>query len=85
MKFSLRLFLLFFSDTFFGQTKILTVKCDSIYDKKGYSVSLEFDPKQTDTDDDKTNAVFLFSKLNNGKKQLFIRKSYSVKIETLNL
>ncbi|KQS93579.1 hypothetical protein [Chryseobacterium sp. Leaf394] len=68
MKFSLLLFLLFFSDTFFGQTKILTVKCDSVYDKKGYSVSLEFNPKQTVTDDDKTNAVFSFSKLNNGKK-----------------
>ncbi|KFC24774.1 XAC2610-related protein [Chryseobacterium sp. FH1] len=51
----------------FAQNKeVKKINCDSIYDQKGYSVSLEFDPK----DQIILNVLFTFSKKINGKEKI---------------
>ncbi|WDF47262.1 hypothetical protein PQ459_01980 [Chryseobacterium sp. KACC 21268] len=51
----------------FAQNKeVKKINCDSIYSQKGYSVSLEFDPK----DQIFLNVLFTFSKKINGKEKI---------------
>lgn len=46
--------------------EVKKINCDSIYTEKGYSVSLEFDPK----DEIILNVLFTFSKKINGKEKI---------------
>lgn len=63
--------ILFFPILVFAQNKeVKKINCDSIFNKKGYSVSLEFDPKDESWDETKTNVVFTFSKKINGKEKI---------------
>ncbi|MPS74302.1 MAG: hypothetical protein E2590_14300 [Chryseobacterium sp.] len=58
---------LFFQTLLFAQQKeIVRINCDSIFNKKGYFVSLEFDPK----DQVILNVLFIFSKKINGKEKI---------------
>lgn len=51
----------------FAQNKeVKKINCDSIYNQKGYSVALQFDPK----DQIFPNVLFTFSKKINGKKKI---------------
>lgn len=51
----------------FAQNKeVIKINCDSVFNKKGYSVSLEFDPK----DEIILNTLFTFSKKINGKEKI---------------
>lgn len=55
----------------FAQNKeVKKINCDSIYNQKGYSVSLEFDPKDENWDETQNNVVFTFSKKINGKEKI---------------
>lgn len=55
----------------FAQNKeVKKINCDSIYSQKGYSVSLEFDPKDENWDETQNNAVFTFSKRIKGKEKI---------------
>jgi len=61
------LILLIFQTLLFAQNKeVVKINCDSIFNKKGYSVSLEFDPK----DQIILNVLFTFSKKINGKEKI---------------
>lgn len=56
-----------FQTLLFAQNKeLIKINCDSIFGKKGYLVSLEFDPK----DESQFNVLFTFSKKINGKKKI---------------
>lgn len=68
MKRTIFILILFISQTLlFAQNKeIIRINCDSIFNKKGYSVSLEFDPK----DQIILNVLFTFSKKINGKEKI---------------
>ncbi|OJX30221.1 MAG: hypothetical protein BGO86_15155 [Chryseobacterium sp. 36-9] len=56
-----------FQTLLFAQNKeLIKINCDSIFSKKGYLVSLEFDPK----DESQFNVLFTFSKKINGKKKI---------------
>lgn len=58
---------LIFQILLFAQNKeLIKINCDSIFDKKGYFVSLEFDPK----DEIILNTLFTFSKKINGKDKI---------------
>ena len=50
------------------------INCDSIYNQKGYSVSLEFDPKDENWDETKANILFTFSKKIKGKKKVIYQE-----------
>lgn len=68
---TLLLIFLIFQTLFFAQNKeVIRINCDSIFHKKAYSVSLEFDPKDESWDETKTNVVFTFSKKINGKEKI---------------
>lgn len=55
----------------FAQNKeVKKINCDSIYNQKGYFVSLEFDPKDESWDETQNNVVFTFSKKINGKEKI---------------
>ena len=59
--------LLIFQTLLVAQSKeVVKINCDSIFNKKGYSVSLEFDPK----DQIILNVLFTFSKKINGKEKI---------------
>ncbi|WP_027383472.1 XAC2610-related protein [Epilithonimonas caeni] len=59
--------LLIFQTLLFAQhKKVVRINCDSIFNKKGYFVSLEFDPK----DQVILNVLFIFSKKINGKEKI---------------
>lgn len=68
MKRSIFLLIFLISQTLiFSQNKeVKKINCDSIYKEKGYSVSLEFDPK----DEILLNVLFTFSKKINGKEKI---------------
>ena len=68
MKRSIFLLIFLISQTLiFSQNKeVKKINCDSIYNQKGYSVSLEFDPK----DEILLNVLFTFSKKINGKEKI---------------
>lgn len=68
MKRSIFLLIFLISQTLiFSQNKeVKKINCDSIYSQKGYSVSLEFDPK----DEIILNVLFTFSKKINGKEKI---------------
>ena len=56
---------------FLAQNKeVKKINCDSIYNQKGYSVSLEFDPK----DEILLNVLFTFSKKINGKEKIIYQE-----------
>lgn len=62
---------LLFQTLLFSQNKeIVKINCDSIFNKKGYSVSLEFEPK----DQIILNVLFTFSKKTNGKEKIIHRE-----------
>lgn len=64
---NLTFIILVFPILVFSQNKEVTrINCDSIFTKKGYSVSLEFDPKDQRT----LNVLFTFSKKINGKEKI---------------
>lgn len=63
---SLITFLTFQSLLFAQNKEVKKINCDSIFNKKGYSVSLEFDPK----DEIILNVLFTFSKKINGKEKI---------------
>ncbi len=63
---SLITFLIFQSFLFAQNKEVKKINCDSIFNKKGYSVSLEFDPK----DQIILNVLFTFSKNINGKEKI---------------
>lgn len=55
----------------FAQNKeVRRINCDSIYNQKGYFVSLEFDPKDESWDETQNNVVFTFSKKINGEEKI---------------
>ena len=59
--------LLIFQTLLVAQSKeVVKINCDSIFNKKGYSVSFEFDPK----DQIILNVLFTFSKKINGKEKI---------------
>ncbi len=61
------IFILILQTLLFSQSKeVIKINCDSIFNKKGYSVSLEFDPK----DQIILNVLFTFSKKINGKEKI---------------
>ncbi len=68
MKKRLLLILILLLPTLFvAQNKeVIRINCDSIFNKKGYSVSLKFDPKEQRT----LNVLFTFSKKINGKEKI---------------
>lgn len=63
---SLITFLIFQSLLFAQNKEVKKINCDSIFNKKGYSVSLEFDPK----DEIILNVLFTFSKKIDGKEKI---------------
>ncbi|SDE80314.1 XAC2610-related protein [Epilithonimonas hungarica] len=59
--------LLIFQTLLVAQSKeVVKINCDSIFNKRGYSVSLEFDPK----DQTILNVLFTFSKKIKGKEKI---------------
>lgn len=70
-KYILLLIFLFSQTLLFAQNKeVKTINCDSIYNKKGYSVTLKFDPK----DEIILNVLFTFSKKINGKEKIIYQE-----------
>lgn len=64
--FSLLIFLIFQTLLFCQKKEVKKINCDSIFNQKGYSVSLMFDPK----DEIILNVLFTFSKTTNGKEKI---------------
>lgn len=63
--------LLTFPTLLFSQKmELKKISCDSIFGKKGYSVSLKYNPNDENWDENKTNVVFTFSKKINGKEKM---------------
>ncbi|MPT30128.1 MAG: hypothetical protein E2600_00370 [Chryseobacterium sp.] len=63
--------LLIFQTLLVAQSKeVVKINCDSIFNKKGYSVSLEFDPK----DQTILNVLFTFSKKIKGKEKIIYQE-----------
>lgn len=59
----------------FAQNKeVKKINCDSIYNEKGYSVSLEFDPKDENWDETQSNVVFTFSKKIDGNEKIIYQE-----------
>ncbi len=64
---NLAFIILVFPILLFAQNKeVISINCDSIFNKKGYSVSLKFDPKDQRT----LNVLFTFSKKINRKEKI---------------
>lgn len=64
------IFSIFHTPLFSQNKELIKINCDSIYSEKGYSVSLEFDAKDESWDESKANAVFSFSRHQNGKTKI---------------
>ncbi|WP_312767302.1 XAC2610-related protein [Epilithonimonas sp.] len=68
---NLVILILLFPILFVAQNKeVIRINCDSIFNKKGYSVALEFDPK----DQAILNILFTFSKKINGKEKIIYQE-----------
>lgn len=72
--------ILLFPILFFAQSKeVKKINCDPIYNQKGYSVSLEFDPK----DQIFLNVLFTFSKKINGKEKIIHQEKLHSQFQTV--
>lgn len=68
----------------FAQNKeVKKINCDSIYNQKGYFVSLEFDPKDESWDETQNNVVFTFSKKITGKEKIIHQEKLFSKFKRL--
>ena len=68
--FFLALFLTFQTLLFSQNKEVKTINCDSIFNKKGYAVTLEYDPKDDSWEETKPNIFFTFSKMVNGNQKI---------------